>query len=239
MLGYRDASTAKRRRRAPAVAAPAPRGCSALADNVSDPAERENLREAAIRAAVVDTSWSAAFISYVVQQPASPRTRPVRQRPSGLYLRRIRDQRGRTGRQGRRTALSRVSDRHQAAPRRPDLPSARVHARRRQRRRGARAHQGRAGQRRRRALGPAHPLRRCRACRCAGAQGLHHRRQRQSGRHRQEAELRRRLAIFGIAKGPLRRQERMDAASGRGPGAARTVKCSLNERKWFVLLQVR
>ncbi len=38
------------------------------ADNVSDPAERETLREAVLRAAVVDTPWSAAFISYVVRQ---------------------------------------------------------------------------------------------------------------------------------------------------------------------------
>jgi len=35
---------------------------------VADPEEREILREAAVRAAIVDTSWSAAFISYVVRQ---------------------------------------------------------------------------------------------------------------------------------------------------------------------------
>jgi len=38
------------------------------AEKVSDPAAREILREAALRAAVIDTSWSAAFISYVVRQ---------------------------------------------------------------------------------------------------------------------------------------------------------------------------
>ena len=42
---------------------------------------------------------------------------------------------------------------------RPDLPAARVRARRRQRRGGARAHPGGACRRHRRALGPAHPLR--------------------------------------------------------------------------------
>jgi hypothetical protein len=38
------------------------------ADSVSDPAAREVLRETALRAAAVDTSWSAAFISYVIKQ---------------------------------------------------------------------------------------------------------------------------------------------------------------------------
>jgi hypothetical protein len=43
-----------------------------LAESASDPDEREMLREAAIRAALVDTSWSAAFISYVVRQSGVP-----------------------------------------------------------------------------------------------------------------------------------------------------------------------
>ena len=38
------------------------------ADAETDPAEREILREAALRAAIIDTPWSAAFISYVVRQ---------------------------------------------------------------------------------------------------------------------------------------------------------------------------
>ena len=114
---------------------------------------------------------------------------PVRQRPSRLYLRRFRGERGRTDQRGRRPALSRVSAHHHQASRgRSDLPAARARARRRQRRGGARAHPGGTRRRRRRALGPAHPLRGGRACRCAGAQDVHHRRQRQSGRHRQEAE---------------------------------------------------
>lgn len=37
-------------------------------DGVSDPDKREALREAVIRAAIIDTPWSAAFISYVVRQ---------------------------------------------------------------------------------------------------------------------------------------------------------------------------
>ena len=38
------------------------------ADTVTDPALREVLREAALRAAIIDTPWSAAFISYIVKQ---------------------------------------------------------------------------------------------------------------------------------------------------------------------------
>ena len=37
------------------------------AETVTDPAAREILREAALRAAIVDTPWSAAFISYVIR----------------------------------------------------------------------------------------------------------------------------------------------------------------------------
>ena len=38
------------------------------AEAVSDPAAREILREAALRAAIVDTGWSAAFVSYVIRR---------------------------------------------------------------------------------------------------------------------------------------------------------------------------
>lgn len=38
------------------------------ADKETDPAVREILREAALRAAIIDTPWSAAFVSYVIRQ---------------------------------------------------------------------------------------------------------------------------------------------------------------------------
>lgn len=38
------------------------------AEKETDPAEREILREAALRAAIIDTPWSAAFVSYVMRQ---------------------------------------------------------------------------------------------------------------------------------------------------------------------------
>jgi hypothetical protein len=65
LRGYGDASTSREESKvAPLVRSTAAR----LADAVSDPAEREILREAALRAAIVDTSWSAAFVSYVIRQ---------------------------------------------------------------------------------------------------------------------------------------------------------------------------
>jgi hypothetical protein len=38
------------------------------AETVADPATREILREAILRAAIIDTPWSAAFVSYVIRQ---------------------------------------------------------------------------------------------------------------------------------------------------------------------------
>lgn len=66
--GYQDAAGATRDSQAASLI----RGSAAQlmkdADKVSDPEEREMLREAALRAAVIDTSWSAAFVSYVVKE---------------------------------------------------------------------------------------------------------------------------------------------------------------------------
>jgi len=66
--GYQDASAAAD----DALVAPLLRTDAATllraADAVPDPAVREILREAALRAAVIDTPWSAAFISYVIRQ---------------------------------------------------------------------------------------------------------------------------------------------------------------------------
>lgn len=70
--GYRDASTATQETQD----APLLRTNSAellrAADAVSDPAQREILREAALRAAIIDTPWSAAFVSYVIRQAGVP-----------------------------------------------------------------------------------------------------------------------------------------------------------------------
>jgi hypothetical protein len=66
--GYRDGSAAANETQvAPMLRTSAAR-LLRIADEVADPAEREILREAALRAAVIDTSWSAAFISYVIRQ---------------------------------------------------------------------------------------------------------------------------------------------------------------------------
>jgi hypothetical protein len=66
--GYRDASTSTEEGHAAELLRTSAARLLSLAQEVSDPEEREILREAAFRAAIIDTSWSAAFISYVVRQ---------------------------------------------------------------------------------------------------------------------------------------------------------------------------
>jgi hypothetical protein len=67
VLGYRDASTTQEAQVASLLRTTAAKLLRA-AEGASDPAVREILREAAVRAAIIDTSWSAAFVSYVVRQ---------------------------------------------------------------------------------------------------------------------------------------------------------------------------
>jgi Uncharacterized protein conserved in bacteria (DUF2272) len=66
--GYRDASTSTEDGHAAELLRTSAARLLSLAEQVHDPEEREILREAAFRVAIVDTSWSAAFISYVVRQ---------------------------------------------------------------------------------------------------------------------------------------------------------------------------
>ncbi len=66
--GYRDATTATADAQSASLLRTSAAQLLKLADTVADPAEREMLREAAMRAAAVDTSWSAAFVSYVVRK---------------------------------------------------------------------------------------------------------------------------------------------------------------------------
>jgi hypothetical protein len=66
--GYRDASTSTQDTDKAVLLRTSAAQLLRLAEGVSDPDMREILRETALRAAIVDTSWSAAFISYVVRQ---------------------------------------------------------------------------------------------------------------------------------------------------------------------------
>jgi hypothetical protein len=66
--GYRDAFASTDETKAAALLRTSAAQLLRLADDVSDPEAREILREAALRVAIVDTSWSAAFISYVIRR---------------------------------------------------------------------------------------------------------------------------------------------------------------------------
>ena len=66
--GYRDASASTQDTQEAALLRTSAAQLLGLAEGVSDPSMREILRETALRAAIIDTSWSAAFISYVIRQ---------------------------------------------------------------------------------------------------------------------------------------------------------------------------
>ena len=66
--GYRDASASTQDTQEAALLRTSAAQLLRLAEGVSDPDMREILRETALRAAIIDTSWSAAFISYVIRQ---------------------------------------------------------------------------------------------------------------------------------------------------------------------------
>jgi len=66
--GYRDASTVTKETQTAAILRSSAGRLLRAAEAESDPETREVLREAALRAAIIDTPWSAAFISYVVRQ---------------------------------------------------------------------------------------------------------------------------------------------------------------------------
>jgi hypothetical protein len=66
--GYRDGSVSSEDGQDAALMRTSAAELLRAADSVADPAAREVLRETALRAAAVDTSWSAAFVSYVIKQ---------------------------------------------------------------------------------------------------------------------------------------------------------------------------
>jgi len=66
--GYSDASASAEEARATAVLRATAAQLLHAAEGESDPEEREILRETVLRAAIIDTPWSAAFVSYVVRQ---------------------------------------------------------------------------------------------------------------------------------------------------------------------------
>jgi hypothetical protein len=65
---HRDTSDSTKGSQAAALLRATPAELLPAIDGVSDPGLREILREAIVRAAVIDTPWSAAFISYVIRK---------------------------------------------------------------------------------------------------------------------------------------------------------------------------
>ena len=65
--GYREASTSTDDAQSAALLRSDAAQLLRAAGGVSDPAAHEILREAALRAAIIDTPWSAAFVSYVIR----------------------------------------------------------------------------------------------------------------------------------------------------------------------------
>jgi hypothetical protein len=72
VLGYSGASTPAQQTQNPTLLRPSATDLLHAADGVSDPDTREALREAVWRAAIVDTPWSAAFVSYVIRKAGVP-----------------------------------------------------------------------------------------------------------------------------------------------------------------------
>jgi len=66
--GYRDASTSTQDAQVAALLRTNAAQLLRLAEDTPDTTAREILREAALRTAIVDTPWSAAFVSYVIRQ---------------------------------------------------------------------------------------------------------------------------------------------------------------------------
>jgi Uncharacterized protein conserved in bacteria (DUF2272) len=66
--GYQGASTSEDAAQTVTLVRPDVAKLLHDADSVSDPDEREVLRETVLRAAIIDTPWSAAFVSYVIRQ---------------------------------------------------------------------------------------------------------------------------------------------------------------------------
>jgi hypothetical protein len=68
VLGYENASTATDAMQATTLLRADIGDLLRAVDGVANPAQREILREAIMRTAVIDTPWSAAFVSYVMRQ---------------------------------------------------------------------------------------------------------------------------------------------------------------------------
>ena len=210
------------------------------AEEVSDPKMREILRETALRAAIVDTSWSAAFVSYVIRQSGvAPNAfrfaNAHRVYIYGAFAASAAELKNETS----DGILAHVRS-PPASDGRFDLRTARSHARRRQRRGGTRTYPG--GTRRRR---DARSVRRTHCEIVAHVDAAGRKVYTIGGNVNQSVttrklNLRRDLKFSALQTGDFGGLGQWTLPQPAAHVARPlTRKCSLNDKKWFVLLQLR
>ncbi len=239
--GYRDASTTAQDAKEAAVLRTSAARLLQAADAETDPEQREVLREAALRAAIIDTPWSAAFISYVVRQAgvganafqfgnahrvyiydafAASAAEPTKEAGDRLY---------------RACPLATTKPRPGdliCAQREPTFSDASDEAVR---------------ERIRAELGNSTGPRTVRRTHCEVVAQIDARAREMytiGGNVNQAVTarkllLRRGLKFAAVQKANCGRSDRWTLPGGKGAGPHAAAKCSLNDKKWFVLLQVR
>ena len=212
------------------------------ADAVADPATREILREAALRAAIIDTPWSAAFISYVIRQSGVAANAFQFANAHRVY---IYDAFAASAAEQTNEAGDRL---YRACPlATPGLASGDLICQQREPAL-ADASDEAVRERIRAELAGGPDARSVRRTHCEVVAYIDARARKMytiGGNVNQavtarKLNLRRDLKFSAVAKGPLRRPGPLDPARQRPPRrTGHADKCSLNDKKWFVLLQLR
>jgi hypothetical protein len=210
------------------------------ADQATDPEQREVLREAALRAAITDTPWSAAFISYVIRQAGAA---PGAFRFANAHRVYIYDAFAATAAEFKDEAGSRVYRACPLATTKPRPGDLICHQRE-----PALADAGEAVVRERireELAGDTRSVRRTH-CEVVAYVDVPARKLYSIGGNVNQSvtarklNLRRNLRFSSAQRGHCGGPGHWTMPSaGEAHGAAHEDKCSLNDRKWFVLLQVR
>ena len=243
-LGYSDAATATDATQAGALLRIDVGPLLRALDAVSDPEVREVLREAALRAAVVDTPWSAAFVSYVVRQAG---VAPDAFQFSNAHRAYIYDAFATSAAELTKTAGNRVYRACPLATTRPHVGDLICHQREPAL---ADASPDAVRERIRAELAGSPEARTVRRTHCdviAHIDARAHKMYVISGNvyhavSARKLNLRRNLKVSAVQKGSCGGPGEWtlpDAPAGTAGAASRKSKCSLNDRNWFVLLQLR